>query len=89
MRSVIALTFGNDTASEIVQHISSGEWTASQVLEAYLARATLAHDLTNCLTEGWRHRSYLKLNLGRSQIVVTYFDPSLLLAGPGRSEGAR
>ncbi|KAM5532354.1 hypothetical protein V8D89_013948 [Ganoderma adspersum] len=39
------------TASEIVQHISNGEWTASQVLEAYLARATLAHDLTNCLTE--------------------------------------
>ncbi|TBU43523.1 amidase signature domain-containing protein [Dichomitus squalens] len=39
------------TASEIVQRISQGEWTASQVLEAYLARAALAQGLTNCLTE--------------------------------------
>ncbi|EJF64237.1 amidase signature enzyme [Dichomitus squalens LYAD-421 SS1] len=39
------------TASEIVQRISQGEWTASQVLEAYLARAVLAQGLTNCLTE--------------------------------------
>ena len=40
------------TAKEIVDHISKGEWTASEVLEAYIARAVLAQDLTNCLTEG-------------------------------------
>ena len=40
-------------AKEIVERIYKGEWTASQVLEAYIARATLAQDMTNCLTEGW------------------------------------
>ena len=40
-----------DTAQEIVSHIEKGEWTASQVLEAYIARAAIAHERTNCLTE--------------------------------------
>ncbi|KDR65722.1 hypothetical protein GALMADRAFT_260127 [Galerina marginata CBS 339.88] len=39
------------TASEIVSHIQKGEWTASQVLEAYIRRAAFAHAKTNCLTE--------------------------------------
>ncbi|KIL69168.1 hypothetical protein M378DRAFT_184407 [Amanita muscaria Koide BX008] len=39
------------TASEIVSHIEKGEWTASDVLEAYISRAVLAHETTNCLTE--------------------------------------
>lgn len=39
------------TASEIVDHIAAGEWTASQVLEAYIERAALAQAKTNCLTE--------------------------------------
>ncbi|KAF8159688.1 amidase [Crassisporium funariophilum] len=39
------------TASEIVSHIEKGEWTASEVLEAYIARAAYAHAKTNCLTE--------------------------------------
>ncbi|KAI0731186.1 amidase signature enzyme [Earliella scabrosa] len=39
------------TAREIVQRISKGEWTATDVLDAYIARATLAQDMTNCLTE--------------------------------------
>ncbi|OBZ73562.1 putative amidase PB8B6.03 [Grifola frondosa] len=39
------------TASEIVQRIAKGDWTASDVLEAYITRATLAQDTTNCLTE--------------------------------------
>ncbi|KAL6300010.1 amidase [Sparassis latifolia] len=38
-------------ASEIVKHIEIGEWTASQVLEAYIQRAAFAHQSTNCLTE--------------------------------------
>ena len=40
------------SAPEIVQRISDGEWMASAVLEAYIARAVLAQDATNCLTEG-------------------------------------
>jgi amidase len=44
-------------ASEIVTRIEGGEWTASEVLEAYIARAAFAHSRTNCLTEG----SYLSL----------------------------
>ncbi|OCH93682.1 amidase signature enzyme [Obba rivulosa] len=39
------------TAPEIVKQIGSGEWTASQVLEAYIERAVLAQNITNCLTE--------------------------------------
>ncbi|PFH48628.1 hypothetical protein AMATHDRAFT_64920 [Amanita thiersii Skay4041] len=39
------------TASQIVERIKKGEWTASQVLEAYIARAVLAQQTTNCLTE--------------------------------------
>ena len=39
-------------ASDIVSHIATGKWTASQVLEAYIPRATLAQSKTNCLTEG-------------------------------------
>lgn len=48
--------FNSDTlssaASEIVRHIEKGEWTSSDVLEAYIARAAQAHEKTNCLTEG-------------------------------------
>ncbi|KAF9557330.1 amidase [Agrocybe pediades] len=39
------------TAKEIVDRIQSGEWTATAVLEAYIARAAFAHSKTNCLTE--------------------------------------
>ncbi|KAF8639100.1 hypothetical protein AX17_001743 [Amanita inopinata Kibby_2008] len=43
--------FLNATASQIVSQIKKGEWTASQVLEAYISRATLAQETTNCITE--------------------------------------
>ncbi|GJE91018.1 amidase signature enzyme [Phanerochaete sordida] len=39
------------SASEIVKRIEAGEWTASEVLEAYISRAALAQQTTNCLTE--------------------------------------
>ncbi|KXN86624.1 Fatty acid amide hydrolase 1 [Leucoagaricus sp. SymC.cos] len=39
------------TATEIVSRIKRGEWTATQVLEAYITRAKVAQDQTNCLTE--------------------------------------
>lgn len=39
------------TASEIVQRIAKGEWTSSQVLEAYIARSAIAQAEANCLTE--------------------------------------
>jgi hypothetical protein len=38
-------------ASEITQRIGNGEWTASQVVESYIARAAYAHSITNCGTE--------------------------------------
>lgn len=44
-------SFTSATATEIVQRISASEWTASQVLEAYIARAVEAQRRTNCLTE--------------------------------------
>ncbi|KAJ7470386.1 amidase [Mycena latifolia] len=39
------------TASEIVGHIQRGEWTSSQVVGAYIARAAVAQETTNCITE--------------------------------------
>ncbi|KAF7359415.1 putative amidase PB8B6.03 [Mycena sanguinolenta] len=39
------------TASEIVDRIERGEWTASQVVRAYIAQAAVAQKTTNCLTE--------------------------------------
>jgi amidase len=39
------------TASEIVQRIAKGEWTSSEVLEAYIARSAVAQTEVNCLTE--------------------------------------
>ncbi|KAI0278662.1 amidase signature domain-containing protein, partial [Russula brevipes] len=41
----------NATASQIVENISAGTWTASTVLEAYIARAAQVQQATNCLTE--------------------------------------
>lgn len=43
--------FTRATAVEIVSRIEKGEWTATQVLEAYISRAAFAHAKTNCLTE--------------------------------------
>ncbi|KAG6372254.1 amidase signature domain-containing protein [Boletus reticuloceps] len=39
------------SASEIVENIASGKWTASQVLDAYMARAVVSQAKTNCITE--------------------------------------
>ncbi|KAH9991131.1 amidase signature domain-containing protein [Russula vinacea] len=41
----------NATASQIVENIEAGTWTASGVLEAYVARAAQAQQAMNCLTE--------------------------------------
>lgn len=40
------------TAPEIVRQIESGAWTANAVVEAYIRRAIVAQERTNCLTEG-------------------------------------
>lgn len=40
------------TAAQIVSKIKAGEWTASEVVDAYIKRAVLAQELTNCITEG-------------------------------------
>ncbi|KAN0132779.1 Amidase signature domain containing protein [Lactarius tabidus] len=41
----------NATATQIVENIQEKVWTATGVLEAYLARAAQVQDATNCLTE--------------------------------------
>jgi hypothetical protein len=43
---------GGRLATQIVKNIQEKVWTASGVLEAYLARAAQVQDATNCLTEG-------------------------------------
>ncbi|KAI0258705.1 amidase signature enzyme [Gloeopeniophorella convolvens] len=44
-------TYLNASATQIVKNIQAGTWTASDVVEAYLARAAQAQEATNCLTE--------------------------------------
>ncbi len=46
-----ANSFNLSTASQIVSAIEQGRWTARQVVEAFIARAIVAHAETNCLTE--------------------------------------
>ncbi|CAK5279392.1 unnamed protein product [Mycena citricolor] len=41
----------NATATEIVAGISRGEWTASRVVDVFIAQAVAAHKTTHCLTE--------------------------------------
>ncbi|EEB89173.1 hypothetical protein MPER_12757 [Moniliophthora perniciosa FA553] len=38
-------------AKEIVSRIENGDWTATQVVGAYIARASEAHEQVNCATE--------------------------------------
>lgn len=45
------LTITNLTVQDLVQKISSGEFTAVQVCQAYCHRAVLVHQLVNCLVE--------------------------------------
>lgn len=51
-RDLINIVLFKIPVAEIVSHIENGEWTATQVLEAYLSRAAFAQAKTNCLTEG-------------------------------------
>ncbi|EAU90351.1 amidase [Coprinopsis cinerea okayama7 len=65
------------TAPEIVSRIQSGEWTASRVLEAYIARAAFAHSKTNCLTEVFFDRAR-----ERAKELDAYFAETGKLKGP-------
>ena len=41
----------NYTATQLVEQLAKGQLTAEQVIRAYLKRAGIAHQLTNCATE--------------------------------------
>ncbi|KAJ7045940.1 amidase [Mycena alexandri] len=43
--------FLRSTARDIVTNIERGTWTASQVLEIFIAQSIVAHSATNCITE--------------------------------------
>ena len=46
------LTITEDlSATQLVASLARGQWTAEQVIRAYLKRAGIAHQLTNCATE--------------------------------------
>lgn len=61
-----------------MQNIEKGDWTASKVVEAYIARAAYAHAKTNCLTEGMGCRriipcSWLQFGLTRCETFPVLF----------------
>ncbi|KAJ4172156.1 hypothetical protein NW754_002344 [Fusarium falciforme] len=43
----------NSTAREVLDRLSRGQLASEDVVRAYCKRASLAHQLTNCLTEIW------------------------------------
>lgn len=81
--------FNSDTlssaASEIVRHIEKGEWTSSDVLEAYIARAAQAHEKTNCLTEG-NYFPVVVLTMSPYRYIC---DTSVVRAGASGSQAPR
>ncbi|KAG2356539.1 amidase signature domain-containing protein [Suillus spraguei] len=50
-------TFDVQATSEIVQRIAKGEWTSSEVLEAYIARSAIAQAKVNFLYEDARKQA--------------------------------
>jgi amidase len=52
LRYALFNVLDTNVATKIVARIAAGEWTSSEVLEAYIARAVFTHPKTNCLTEG-------------------------------------
>jgi amidase len=54
------------TAREISANIERGVWTASQVLEAFIAQSLVAHSATNCITEGTSESEFLEINTSNS-----------------------
>ena len=75
-----------------MKHIAAGEWTASEVLEAYISRAALAQEKTNCLTEGTldglllpalsHHHTFIQPRTHADLFLVSYLPPiaTLLVA---------
>ncbi|KAJ6016838.1 hypothetical protein N7451_000217 [Penicillium sp. IBT 35674x] len=45
------LCITDSSPSLLLRHLASGNWTAESVIRAFIARATIAHTLTNPLTE--------------------------------------
>ncbi|KAJ7693428.1 amidase [Mycena rosella] len=69
--------FIRSTAQEIVTNIERGVWTASQVLEAFIAQSLVAHAATNCITE-------VLFDYGRKRAkqLDAEFEKTNLLTGP-------
>ena len=57
-----------DDIEELVQRIASGKYTAVQVTEAYCKRASIAHQLVNCLAE-----IFFTQALERARYLDNYF----------------
>lgn len=64
-------------AVEIVTKTSSGEWTAVEVTEAFCHRASLAHQLTNCL-----HETFFEAALQNAKELDEHFAKTKSTKGP-------
>ncbi|KAJ7497727.1 amidase [Mycena latifolia] len=69
--------FTRSTAQEIVKNIERKVWTASQVLEAFIAQSLVAHAATNCITE-------VLFDYGRKRAkeLDAEFEKTKVLTGP-------
>lgn len=65
------------TASEVVQRIASGEWTALEVTMAICKRAAVAQQLINCLTE-----IFFDDAIVRAKVLDEYFEREGKTVGP-------
>jgi amidase len=88
----VEFIFFSSTASQIVENIQARTWTASAVLEAYIARAAQAHQATNCFTEGsfvpcyW---SLLQYQLAMTAWALTFATNTIVFFGEAIEEARR
>ena len=57
-----------------MQTIEKGEWTASQVLEGYIARVAIAQAETNCITEGEQVHHFVTISILIPLVTVLFED---------------
>ncbi|KAI5479103.1 amidase [Pseudohyphozyma bogoriensis] len=66
-----------DDAATLLDRIASGEWSAEVVCRAFAKRASLAHRLTNCITEFLFDRAF-----ARAEELDAHFKATGAVVGP-------
>ena len=72
-----------------MENIQARTWTASAVLEAYIARAAQAHQATNCFTEGTLLFCYWSLAMAAPTWALTFVTNTIVFFEEAIQEARR